>query len=149
MLELSSDWESSTTARRYGAASQDAALVIDLILENPRNPRFWAQPSSASTRAGLCGLCAGTCAEANRNGPWGIHWLFAVLFGWGFASFLFRNQRLILIALGFLKLGQSAAGIRAGRRKQGSTRCRVLFLCLPGSRQVTGQTLHTGAGAVV
>jgi NAD(P)-dependent dehydrogenase (short-subunit alcohol dehydrogenase family) len=25
----------------------------------------------------------------------------------------------------------------------------VLFLCLPGSRQVTGQTLHTSAGAVV
>ena len=25
----------------------------------------------------------------------------------------------------------------------------VLFLCIPGSRQVTGQTIHTSAGAVV
>ena len=25
----------------------------------------------------------------------------------------------------------------------------IVFLCLPGSRQMTGQTLHTSAGAVV
>jgi NAD(P)-dependent dehydrogenase (short-subunit alcohol dehydrogenase family) len=25
----------------------------------------------------------------------------------------------------------------------------ILFLCLPGSRQITGQTIHTSAGAVV
>ena len=25
----------------------------------------------------------------------------------------------------------------------------VLFLCTPGSRQITGQTIHTSAGAVV
>ena len=25
----------------------------------------------------------------------------------------------------------------------------ILFLCVPGSRQITGQTIHTSAGAVV
>jgi len=25
----------------------------------------------------------------------------------------------------------------------------IVFLCLPGSRQITGQTIHTSAGAVV
>ena len=25
----------------------------------------------------------------------------------------------------------------------------ILYLCLPGSRQITGQTIHTSAGAVV
>jgi NAD(P)-dependent dehydrogenase (short-subunit alcohol dehydrogenase family) len=25
----------------------------------------------------------------------------------------------------------------------------IVYLCLPGSRQITGQTIHTSAGAVV
>jgi len=31
----------------------------------------------------------------------------------------------------------------------GDVAAAILFLCLPASRQITGQTIHTSAGAVV